>query len=106
MPVRPPAVAGRFYPSEPDRLRDQVERLLADAAGRPAADADQEARPKALIVPHAGYRFSGPVAASGYARLTPWASDISRRDPARDVPHGRDRGPGDIERRGLRHAAG
>src|SRR4051812_34842819 len=78
MRVRPPAVAGRFYPSEPDRLREQVERLLAEATDRPGADADHESRPKALIVPHAGYVFSGPVAAGGYARLKPWASEISR----------------------------
>jgi MEMO1 family protein len=78
MPVHPPAVAGRFYPSEPDRLRELVERLLADSADRAVASADRESQPKALIVPHAGYAFSGPVAASGYAWLGPWRSTIAR----------------------------
>ena len=44
----------------------------------PGLRGHEEARPKALIVPHAGYIFSGPVAASGYAWLRPWASEISR----------------------------
>ena len=48
-PVRPPAVAGSFYPAEPARLRAQVERMLVES--RCPADA----RPRALIVPHAGY---------------------------------------------------
>ena len=68
MILRPPAVAGRFYPAEPDRLRRSV-RMLLDAAGT-----DPEIRPKALIAPHAGYAFSGAVAgAAVYAvlRATP-----------------------------------
>jgi AmmeMemoRadiSam system protein B len=78
MPVRPPSVAGRFYPSDPGRLRELVDGLLAEAADRDRADADQSSLPKALIVPHAGFAFSGPVAASGYACLAPWASEIAR----------------------------
>jgi AmmeMemoRadiSam system protein B len=62
--LRPAAVAGRFYPEDPARLRDEVDRLLA-AVQVPL----DEPTPKALIVPHAGYAYSGPVAASGYARL-------------------------------------
>lgn len=62
--VKPPAVAGMFYPADAGALRREVRAFLA--AARPAGDAG---RPKALIAPHAGYRYSGPVAASGYARL-------------------------------------
>lgn len=61
---RQPAVAGSFYPSDPGELRRAVDRMLAEAP--PAARA---AGPVALIAPHAGYRYSGPVAASAYAHL-------------------------------------
>jgi MEMO1 family protein len=61
--VRHAAVAGTFYPRDAPGLRREVQRLLAAA---PAAGAQ---RPKALVVPHAGYVYSGPIAASGYARL-------------------------------------
>lgn len=68
--VRPPAVAGLFYPAEAPRLRAQVDALLdaAHPAGGPA--------PKALIVPHAGYVYSGAIAASAYAQLAPIAQRI------------------------------
>jgi AmmeMemoRadiSam system protein B len=71
--VRASAVAGLFYPGEKGVLRDQVDALLRDAA--PPGD---PRTPKALIVPHAGYRYSGPVAASAYATLLP-ARDRIRR---------------------------
>jgi len=61
--VRLPAVAGTFYPADPVRLRRRVEGLLAAAAALEAA------APSALIVPHAGYEYSGPVAATAYAHL-------------------------------------
>jgi AmmeMemoRadiSam system protein B len=73
--VRPPAVAGLFYPGAPPALRLSV-RALLDAAPRPAAN-DAEC-PKALIVPHAGYIYSGPIAASAYARLVSGRSLIRR----------------------------
>jgi AmmeMemoRadiSam system protein B len=73
MRVRPPAVADRFYPADPDRLRVQVLGYLAAAA-----HSDVATRPKALIVPHAGFLFSGPVAGSGYACLVPWAEQTIR----------------------------
>ena len=60
--VRPPAVAGLFYPDEPHELRAVVQRYL-DAAPHGGK------RPKALIVPHAGYSYSGPTAAAAYCRL-------------------------------------
>ncbi len=61
--LRPAAVAGLFYPEVPAVLRKTLADLLT-AAG-PAASSP----PKALIVPHAGYVYSGPVAARAYARL-------------------------------------
>jgi AmmeMemoRadiSam system protein B len=70
--VRPAAVAGQFYPNDPEELGSWVKSLLGNAAcgAGPA--------PKALIVPHAGYMFSGPIAASGYARLAPARDRIKR----------------------------
>jgi AmmeMemoRadiSam system protein B len=61
---RPPAVAGAFYPADPEELAADVDRLLAGA--RPVEAA---AEPVALVVPHAGYVYSGPVAATAYALL-------------------------------------
>jgi AmmeMemoRadiSam system protein B len=61
--ARLPAVAGLFYPDDPYELRAVVRSYL-DAAPAPAAG-----RPKALIVPHAGYVYSGPVAAAAYRTL-------------------------------------
>jgi AmmeMemoRadiSam system protein B/AmmeMemoRadiSam system protein A len=61
--TRPPAVAGTFYPRARAELHAEVVRLLGAAEVRVAR------RPKALVVPHAGYVYSGPVAASAYAQL-------------------------------------
>jgi hypothetical protein len=73
--IRAPAVAGRFYPADPGALRRIVEGLLADAApARPW----RAAAPKALLVPHAGYVYSGPVAASAYACLRDAAAGLRR----------------------------
>jgi AmmeMemoRadiSam system protein B len=64
--VRPAAVAGTFYPSVPTALRQALQHSFDTAAPLPS----EEARvPKALVVPHAGYQYSGPIAASAYARL-------------------------------------
>jgi len=70
--VRPPAVAGRFYPADPQQLADDVRRYL-NAAQAPD---DCLAPPlvKAIIAPHAGYVYSGPIAASAYVHLA--CSDI------------------------------
>ncbi len=71
--IRPAAVAGLFYPDSPQRLKRTLEALLANAPG-----AERSAPPKALIVPHAGYVYSGAVAASAYARLSELRGRIRR----------------------------
>ena len=73
--VRPPAVAGLFYPADPARLRAEVSELLAGA--EPAAPAGL--RSKALIVPHAGYAYSGAVAAAAFAALGEETAQAIRR---------------------------
>lgn len=72
--TRPEAVAGSFYPGNAAALAAEVESLLAHAAGATAA----RRAPKAVIVPHAGYVYSGPVAASIYARLAPLRAHVRR----------------------------
>ena len=72
--VRPPAVAGSFYPAAAADLARDVGALLARAAG----DTLGKSVPKAIIVPHAGYIYSGPVAAAAYARLAPARDSIKR----------------------------
>ncbi len=81
--IRPPAVAGMFYPADPARLHQEIQAFLR---GVPRS---QAAPPKAVIVPHAGYVYSGPVAATAYARLLPLAGRIRRvvlLGPAHRVP--------------------
>jgi AmmeMemoRadiSam system protein B len=72
MTPRPPAVAGLFYDRDPDRLRRQVSNLLADVAAAPGIV------PKALIAPHAGYAYSGAVAAAAFATLRDGAEAITK----------------------------
>ena len=72
--IRPPAVAGTFYPAEPQALVEALQHSFA-AALQPAPDAGV---PEALIVPHAGYVYSGPIAASAYLRLVPAQSVVRR----------------------------
>jgi hypothetical protein len=82
--TRPAAVAGRFYPDHPATLASTVDRLL-DAAEPPGA----EPLAAAYLVPHAGYRFSGPTAAQAYARLRRHAGQVGRVvliGPAHFVP--------------------
>jgi len=71
--TRPAAVAGMFYPDNPGVLTQ----TLADLLAHPRA-AGLMRPPKALIVPHAGYVYSGPVAASAYAQLTALRGRIRR----------------------------
>jgi hypothetical protein len=62
--VRPPAVSGLFYPAAAEELRSAVEGYLREAASRNGAPA-----PKAVIAPHAGYVYSGPIAGSAFQTL-------------------------------------
>jgi AmmeMemoRadiSam system protein B len=71
--VRPAAVAGLFYPDDPDALASAVDHEMQTTAIRP-----EYPPPKALIAPHAGYVYSGAIAASAYATLGPAASTIRR----------------------------
>lgn len=66
--IRPPAVAGLFYPADAAQLAAGVDMLLSAAAPGP-----DPVRLPALIVPHAGYRYSGPVAAAAYVRIRGWS---------------------------------
>lgn len=63
-PLRQPAVAGLFYPADAEQLRRELDRLLKCAVAPTTT-----ARLRALIAPHAGYTYSGPVAASAFAAL-------------------------------------
>src|SRR5438270_5921182 len=85
--VRPPAVAGRFYPADPGELAALVDQLL-EAAGAEAA-AVRSPSP-AYIVPHAALRYSGPTAAHVYARLRqPSPGTVVILGPAHHIPvHG------------------
>ena len=60
--LRPPAVAGTFYPDDPVALRSEIEGYMAQAE----APVNVESELLALVVPHAGYSFSGAVAADAY----------------------------------------
>jgi len=59
--IRPPAVAGRFYPSDPRELSRLIDEFTSGAA--------KKVRARACVVPHAGYPYSGPVAGAVYASL-------------------------------------
>ena len=71
--VRPAAIAGMFYPGTPDELARNVDSMLAAATPASAVPV-----PKAIIAPHAGFIYSGPVAASIYALLVPARARIKR----------------------------
>lgn len=81
--VRPPAVAGMFYPGDAAELKAMVEGFL-----RTVPKGDGPA-PKAIIAPHAGYVYSGPIAASAFRALASMAEQIQRVvliGPAHFVP--------------------
>jgi len=86
--IRHPAVAGMFYPAERRELAREVDRLL-DEADTEAGDGDVGAPPKAVIAPHAGYPYSGPVAATVFRRLRAARGSIRRAvliGPSHRVP--------------------
>jgi len=68
---RQPAVAGTFYPANPQQLENMLAQFLIEAE-TPAKV------PKVIIVPHAGYVYSGPIAATAYVRLKPAHHSITR----------------------------
>lgn len=70
--IRQPAVAGQFYPDDPVELDAMLTDFLSQVSAQPGP------APKAIIVPHAGYIYSGPVAASAYAQLIPLRGKITR----------------------------
>lgn len=70
--IREPAVAGMFYPSHAGELRATIEKFLDQVQFQSGP------APKAMIVPHAGYNYSGSVAATAYARLRPCRDEYTR----------------------------
>jgi MEMO1 family protein len=73
MRARPPAVAGMFYSDKPQELAAAVRTYVAEAT--PPATLRP---PKAVVAPHAGYIYSGPIAGSAYAALSTRGKDIER----------------------------
>ena len=74
--IRSPAVAGTFYPADADALERQLTLFLSEAGNLHPNPADPV--PKAIIGPHAGYVYSGPIAARAYARLAAARGRITR----------------------------
>lgn len=72
--IRPAAVAGSFYPAEPVALRAALAHHLAQADPAP----ERAPPPKLLVLPHAGWVYSGDVAAQGYALLAPLRGRVRR----------------------------
>jgi len=72
--VRDASVAGLFYPGAPSALEADVRRHLVNASAR----SGEATVPKAIIVPHAGYMYSGAIAGNGYARLAAARTTIRR----------------------------
>ncbi|MCX7854454.1 MAG: AmmeMemoRadiSam system protein B [Anaerolineae bacterium] len=68
--VRPPAVAGSWYPADPDELARMIDGMLE-------AEGPVDGAPLALIVPHAGYVYSGSVAAAGFRQLRNGEYDVA-----------------------------
>lgn len=86
--IRQPAVAGQFYPLDPLRLQTMVTDYLQQAATDDPLAEDLFV-PRAIIAPHAGYLYSGPIAASAYARLASRRETVTRvlaLGPAHRVP--------------------
>lgn len=75
--VRRAAVAGSFYPGDPEELAAEVSRLLEGAAAREPA--------KAIVAPHAGYVYSGPIAASAFRCLSPAVERVVLLGPSHFV---------------------
>lgn len=79
--IRPAAVAGSFYPGHRQTLADNIQILLKQAAenSQPPINPDiASTPPKAIVVPHAGYIYSGQTAAIAYNILARWHDKIKR----------------------------
>ena len=74
--VRPPAVAGSFYPGDAAELANTVQSLIREAMAQ--GHRGGPTLPKAIIAPHAGYVYSGPIAAAVYARFSSGRNTIRR----------------------------
>lgn len=70
--IRQPAVAGMFYPADKQLLTDDIHQYLSDV------EYMQKTQPKAIVVPHAGFIYSGPIAASAYKQILPHKDTINR----------------------------
>ena len=70
--VRQPAVAGLFYQADKQSLSHDINQYLTQA------QATLNLHPKAIVVPHAGYVYSGPIAASAYKEIIPFKHEINR----------------------------
>jgi len=70
--VRPAAVAGMFYPADASVLKQDIDDYLADAKEL------SQKRPKAIVVPHAGYIYSAAIAASAFKSIIPFKHNIKR----------------------------
>ena len=68
--VREPAVAGKFYPESPAKLKLAIEKFLQDAVPVKVQ------KPVAIIVPHAGYIFSGQICADGFKQVSNQKYDV------------------------------
>jgi len=77
--IRPPAVAGQFYPADPQELRELVNGYLGAVQAPASSHSVETGSIKGLIVPHAGYVYSGGTAAQVYQRLR------SQRDTVRRI---------------------
>lgn len=71
--IRHPAVAGSFYPADPNELKTMLEGFI-----KSVPETDETDVPRAIIAPHAGYIYSGPVAATAYARIIPAHNKFTR----------------------------
>jgi AmmeMemoRadiSam system protein B len=76
--IRPPAVAGTFYPGDPVRLREQLDELIEGAVASRDPGVPVATSPKAVIAPHAGYIYSGPIAANAFRPLEPLRGRVRR----------------------------
>lgn len=72
--IRQTAVAGTFYPADPAELQQMIDGFIENTP----PPADDAPIPRAIIAPHAGYIYSGPVAASAYARIIPAHNKFTR----------------------------